>query len=204
MKAFGVSLKGVIIPADIKPNVRTYTALITALGNGRQWNEAFTLIQRMRGGNGQGGVEPNAYTYSALLKAMGEQVHTNLPPFHMCQNCLEVASPKHVLSQLTVRNPWKRGRRIVHALHTGKFSTPQVWTSLTVVLGYLNYTGLKSIVSRISQFMQGEWQMAESLFLMLESEATGTNCQATSLTVSPSGLTWFLKVSSKLQTETEF
>lgn len=59
---------------EIKPNVRTYTALVTALGNGRQWKEAFLLIQQMRSNSGFNGVEPNAYTYSALLKAMGEQV----------------------------------------------------------------------------------------------------------------------------------
>ena len=60
--------------AGIKPNVRTYTALITALGNASEWDRALGLLRRMRACGAPGGVEPNAYTYSALIKALGEQV----------------------------------------------------------------------------------------------------------------------------------
>ena len=62
--------------AGIRPNVRTYTALVAALGRGCQWGRAQRLLREMRRGQPWGGVEPNAYTYSALLKAMGEMVGT--------------------------------------------------------------------------------------------------------------------------------
>jgi pentatricopeptide repeat protein len=65
--------------AGIKPNVRTYTALITALGNASEWDRALSLLRRMRACNAPGGVEPNAYTYSALIKALGEQVCSASP-----------------------------------------------------------------------------------------------------------------------------
>lgn len=64
-----------MVAAGIKPNVRTYTALMTAFGNAREWERALALLRLMRAQAGAGGVEPNAYTYSALIKAMGEQVH---------------------------------------------------------------------------------------------------------------------------------
>jgi len=57
----------------VRPNVRTYTALVTALGNGGQWARALDTLGAMRREGPGGHVEPNAYTYSALLKAMGEQ-----------------------------------------------------------------------------------------------------------------------------------
>lgn len=60
--------------AGIRPNVRTYTALVAALGRGRQWERARRLLGDMRRGCPWGGAEPNAYTYSALLKCMGDQV----------------------------------------------------------------------------------------------------------------------------------
>ena len=56
--------------AGVRPNVRTYTALVTALGNAHQWDRAFATVHQMRASRG---VEPNAYTYSALLKSLGEQ-----------------------------------------------------------------------------------------------------------------------------------
>jgi pentatricopeptide repeat protein len=56
----------------VKPNVRTYTALITALGNGKQWSRALNLLRSLKNDASSGRVEPNAYTYSALLKTMGE------------------------------------------------------------------------------------------------------------------------------------
>lgn len=59
----------------MKPNVRTYTALVTAMGNARQWSRALATIERMKHTQvANSSVEPNAYTYSALIKAMGEQV----------------------------------------------------------------------------------------------------------------------------------
>ena len=60
--------------AGIRPNVRTYTALVAALGRGGQWDRARRLLGDMRRGCPWGGAEPNAYTYSALLKCMGDQV----------------------------------------------------------------------------------------------------------------------------------
>ncbi len=60
--------------AGIRPNVRTYTALVAALGRGGQWERARRLLGDMRRGCPWGGAEPNAYTYSALLKCMGDQV----------------------------------------------------------------------------------------------------------------------------------
>ncbi len=60
--------------AGIRPNVRTYTALVGALGRGGQWTRAQRLLRDMRRGQPWGGTEPNAYTFSALLKTMGEQV----------------------------------------------------------------------------------------------------------------------------------
>ena len=56
----------------VKPNVRTYTALITALGNGKQWSRALKTLEAMKHDTSGNHVEPNAYTYSALLKALGE------------------------------------------------------------------------------------------------------------------------------------
>ena len=50
--------------SDIKPNVRTYTALITALGNARQWDKALDIVARMKRHGYGAGIEPNAYTYS--------------------------------------------------------------------------------------------------------------------------------------------
>ena len=58
--------------AGVRPNVRTYTALVTALGNGQQWERALGTLATLRADPSPGRVEPNAYTYSALLKAMGE------------------------------------------------------------------------------------------------------------------------------------
>lgn len=72
-----------MLRSGVKPNVRTYTALITAMGNAQQWDLALDLIQRMKAPQAWGSVEPNAYTYSALLKTMGEQVW--LPPLHELQ-----------------------------------------------------------------------------------------------------------------------
>ena len=56
----------------VKPNVRTYTALITALGNAKQWKRAMSTLDAMKHDTSSNHVEPNAYTYSALLKALGE------------------------------------------------------------------------------------------------------------------------------------
>lgn len=53
----------------MRPNVRTYTALVTALGNGGQWQRALDMLAAMRREGPGGHVEPNAYTFSALLKA---------------------------------------------------------------------------------------------------------------------------------------
>lgn len=58
--------------AGVKPNVRTYTALITALGNAKQWSRALELLRSLKADTSSGRIEPNAYTYSALLKTMGE------------------------------------------------------------------------------------------------------------------------------------
>lgn len=55
----------------LKPNVRTYTALLTALGNGNQWERAVEMLRLMQTPE-WGSVQPNAYTYSALLKSLGE------------------------------------------------------------------------------------------------------------------------------------
>lgn len=67
-------LKSLLV-VGVKPNVRTFTALITALGNDKQWDRALCTIRSMKAsGSWASSVEPNAYTYSALLKAMGEQV----------------------------------------------------------------------------------------------------------------------------------
>lgn len=76
--------------AGVKPNVRTYTALITALGNAKQWSRALDLLRSLKADTSSGRVEPNAYTYSALLKTMGEhgqwqlaeQVSNLLPPIY--------------------------------------------------------------------------------------------------------------------------
>ncbi len=64
-----------MLRSGVKPNVRTYTALVTSMGNARQWHKALELIQQMKVAAVNGsGVDPNAYTYSALLKTMGDQV----------------------------------------------------------------------------------------------------------------------------------
>lgn len=66
------------VRAGVKPNVRTYTALVTAMGNGRQWQRALVTMERMKHSQPFSGViEPNAYTYSALIKTMGEQARTS-------------------------------------------------------------------------------------------------------------------------------
>ena len=56
----------------VKPNVRTYTALITALGNAKQWKRAMATLHAMKNDKSGTYVEPNAYTFSALLKSLGE------------------------------------------------------------------------------------------------------------------------------------
>ena len=57
--------------------MRTYTALVTALGNAQQWDRALKLLRGMKQPHGSS-IEPNAYTYSALIKALGEQVGVRL------------------------------------------------------------------------------------------------------------------------------
>lgn len=61
---------------QVRPNVRTYTALITAMCNAQKWEMAMETLAKMKAGGFGGQVEPNAYTYSALLKTMGEKVST--------------------------------------------------------------------------------------------------------------------------------
>jgi hypothetical protein len=68
--------------AGVKPNVRTFTALVTAMANDCQWRRALLTVRRMKGNRASAStVEPNAYTYSALLKAMGERVPPPPPLF---------------------------------------------------------------------------------------------------------------------------
>ena len=62
----------------MRPNVRTYTALVTALGNGGQWQRALDMLAAMRREGPGGHVEPNAYTFSALLKVCAIGVDTEL------------------------------------------------------------------------------------------------------------------------------
>lgn len=77
-----------MLSAGIRPNVRTYTALVAALGRGSQWPRAQRLLRDMRRGAPWAGAEPNAYTYSALLKSMGDQARflASPPsfPLHVC------------------------------------------------------------------------------------------------------------------------
>jgi pentatricopeptide repeat protein len=51
----------------VRPNARTYTALMAALGNAKRWGRAVEVLALMQTPE-WGGVQPNAYTYSALLK----------------------------------------------------------------------------------------------------------------------------------------
>lgn len=60
-----------MLRSDIKPNVRTYTALIAALGNAGQWERALEVVQRMRRHAYGSGIEPNAYTYSGESLGLG-------------------------------------------------------------------------------------------------------------------------------------
>ena len=55
----------------MRPNVRTYTALITAMANAHEWERAVDTLRRMKQDSSWRRVEPNAYTYSALLKLLG-------------------------------------------------------------------------------------------------------------------------------------
>ena len=57
----------------VSPNVRTYTALMSAFANAREWERAFQLLAKMYRPRNKDivCVKPNAYTYSALLKALG-------------------------------------------------------------------------------------------------------------------------------------
>jgi pentatricopeptide repeat protein len=57
-----------MLSCGLKPNVRTFTALVGALANARQWDRALEVLARMRT-PAWGGVAPNSYTYTALLKA---------------------------------------------------------------------------------------------------------------------------------------
>jgi pentatricopeptide repeat protein len=59
-----------MLRSDIKPNVRTYTALISALGNARQWDKALDIVARMKRHGYGAGIEPNAYTYSGAPLAL--------------------------------------------------------------------------------------------------------------------------------------
>lgn len=63
-----------MLRSDIKPNVRTYTALITALGNARQWERALDIVARMKRHGYGAGIEPNAYTYSGVRPPLGRSV----------------------------------------------------------------------------------------------------------------------------------
>lgn len=58
--------------AGVRPNVRTYTALITAQANAHQWERALGTLRRLKTDHSWRRVEPNAYTYSALIKLLGE------------------------------------------------------------------------------------------------------------------------------------
>ena len=51
--------------------MRTYTALMTAMGNAKEWARAVEMLYKMQLPE-WGKVAPNAYTYSALLKSLGE------------------------------------------------------------------------------------------------------------------------------------
>lgn len=58
---------GWMLANGVRPNARTYTALMAALGNAKRWGRAVEVLSRMQSTE-WGGVQPNAYTYSALLK----------------------------------------------------------------------------------------------------------------------------------------
>ncbi len=72
-----------VVQHGVRPNVRTYTALITAMCNAKQWDRALETLHRMKTSQSLGHVEPNAYTYSAILKTMGEHVRHLLAPLLM-------------------------------------------------------------------------------------------------------------------------
>lgn len=76
----------------MKPNVRTYTALITALGNAKQWKRAMKTLAAMKGDR-SGNMEPNAYTYSALLKALGEHGQWGIAERVSVFQCLKLWAP---------------------------------------------------------------------------------------------------------------
>ncbi len=63
---------GWMLSAAVRPNARTFTALMAALGNAKRWGRAVEVLRRMQTPE-WGSVAPNAYTYSALLK-VGEAV----------------------------------------------------------------------------------------------------------------------------------
>lgn len=58
---------GWMLANAVRPNARTYTALMAALGNAKRWGRAVEVLRRMQSPE-WGCVQPNAYTYSALLK----------------------------------------------------------------------------------------------------------------------------------------
>ncbi len=76
------------LQAGVRPNVRTYTALITALGNAKQWKRELHTLQRLKTDMSANRVEPNAYTYSALLKTMGEHGQWALAEQVCFQTCI--------------------------------------------------------------------------------------------------------------------
>lgn len=88
----------------VKPNVRTYTALITALGNAKQWKRAMATLHAMKNDKSGTYVEPNAYTFSALLKSLGEhgqwgiaeRVSLTLSPFQEAALAPAPESPGYI------------------------------------------------------------------------------------------------------------
>ena len=142
--------------AGIKPNVRTYTALITALGNASEWDRALGLLRRMRACSAPGGVEPNAYTYSALIKALGEQVTV---PVHAFAACIPQVSVDHNLGE-DLAQKLTRGLRCPCSL------------AIQQLIPHYNKrveTGC-CCCSRSCMAVQGQWRLAEELFAELEAE----------------------------------
>ena len=70
---------------DIRPNVRTFTALITALGVAKQWDRALGVLRRMKQQAPGSGSEPNAYTYSGACPPLPALLVQEVLPCLRCR-----------------------------------------------------------------------------------------------------------------------
>ena len=153
-----------MLRSDIKPNVRTYTALITALGNARQWERALDIVARMKRHGYGAGIEPNAYTYSGGLLCWRAG----------CTGC-GAATPLRLYCGGKVADGWQRRALVGTGLAAAALRS---CGSCAVLLSCGQWAAPALTARRSSPAAallktmgeQGKWAMAEQVFSELEAE----------------------------------